>query len=299
MELDWSLLEHIFERASYQIQGRQARPGEERTSVSGFARQPVRAGHDANMKTQTEAVVETMERNGGYATLKHLYENVPGVKDTAWNTKTPFASIRRIVQLSRQFFKVRPGLWALESHRNKLPGHIAALLSEPGRLAVRRDTASHYFYQGILTELGNMRGFKTYVPAQDKNRPFMERRLGDIAATTSLPSFTYDDIVMKVKSVDAMWFNRRRFPDTVFEVEFTTDFNKSLMKFQELVDFNINMTIVAPEPRRREYDAAVRWDVFTDLKARVDFWTCDRLIALHAHQAELHATEQAIAKTKR
>ena len=124
-------------------------------------------------RTQTDAVVETMERNGGYATFKYLYENTP-VGD--WRTKTPFASIRRIVQLSDQFFRVRAGLWAMESYRNKLPAHIAALTSEPGRRAEQPDTASHYFYQGILAELGNMRGLETYVPAQDKNRPFMQKK---------------------------------------------------------------------------------------------------------------------------
>ena len=246
-------------------------------------------------RNQTDAVVETMERNGGYATFKYLYENTP-VRD--WRTKTPFASIRRIVQLSDQFFRVRAGLWALGSYRSKLPAHIAALTSEPGRRAERPDTASHYFYQGILAELGNMRGLQTYVPAQDKNRPFMQKKLCDVAATTSLPGFTYPEVVSKVKSVDVMWFNRRRFPDTVFEVEFTTDFNKSLMKFQELVDFNTSMTIVAPVARKREYEAAAKWDVFTDLRPRVDFWDCDYLVALHTHQAELHATELAIAKAR-
>lgn len=243
-------------------------------------------------RTQTDAVVETMERNGGYATFKYLYENTP-VRD--WRTKTPFASIRRIVQLSDQFYRVRAGLWALESYRNKLPAHIAALATESGRRAKQPDAASHYFYQGLLAELGTMRGFQTYVPAQDKNRPFMQKKLGDVAATTSLPGFTYPEVVSKVKSVDVMWFNRRHFPDTLFEVEFTTDFNKSLMKFQELVDFNTGMTIVAPAVRRREYDAAARWDVFTQLKPRVAFWDCDYLVALHTREAELRATEKALA----
>jgi hypothetical protein len=247
-------------------------------------------------RTQTDAVVETMERNGGYATFKYLYENTPVM---GWQTKTPFATIRRIVQESEQFFRIRAGFWALESYRSKLPAHIAALTSEPGRRAEQPDTASHYFYQGILAELGNMRGLQTYVPAQDKNRPFMQKKLCDVATTTSLPGFTYPELVMKVKSVDVMWFNRRRFPDTVFEVEFTTDFNKSLMKFQELVDFNTRMTIVAPVARRREYEAAAGWDVFTDLRSRVDFWDCDHLIALHTRRAELVATEQAITATKR
>jgi|WetSurMetagenome_2_1015567.scaffolds.fasta_scaffold38304_3 hypothetical protein len=242
--------------------------------------------------TQTDAVVETMERNGGYATFKYLYENTP-VRD--WQTKTPFATIRRIVQESEQFFRIRAGLWALESYRSKLPAHIAALTSEPGLSAEKPDTASHYFYQRILAELGNMRGMQTYVPTQDENRPFMQKKLGDVAATTSLPGFTCPEVVSKVKSVDVMWFNRRRFPDTVFEVEFTTDFNKSLMKFQELVDFDAKMTIVAPAARKREYQAATGWDIFTDLRPRVDFWNCDHLVALHTRQAELLAIEQAVA----
>ncbi len=64
---------------------------------------------------QHEAVIEIMTANGGYATLGHLYSEalkVPGVK---WNTKTPFASIRRIVQDGRFFFKIRPGLAELAS----------------------------------------------------------------------------------------------------------------------------------------------------------------------------------------
>jgi hypothetical protein len=243
-------------------------------------------------RTQTDAVVETMERNGGYATFKYLYENTPV---TGWQTKTPFATIRRIVQDPEKFFRIRAGLWALESHRGKLPAHIAALATESGRRAEQPDTASHYFYQGILAELGNMRGMETFVPAQDKNRPFMQKKLGDVAATTSLPGFTYPEVVSKVKSVDVMWFNRRRFPNTVFEVEFTTDFNKSLMKFQELVDFGTSMIIVAPVARKREYEAAAKWDVFIDLRPRVNFWDCDYLVALHTREAELRATEKAMA----
>jgi len=243
-------------------------------------------------RTQTDAVVETMERNGGYATFKYLYENTPV---TGWQTKTPFATIRRIVQDPEKFFRIRAGLWALESHRGKLPAHIAALATESGSRAKQPDAASHYFYQGILAELGTMRGFQTYVPAQDKNRPFMQKKLGDVAATTSLPGFTYPEVVSKVKSVDVMWFNRRHFPDTLFEVEFTTDFNKSLMKFQELADFNTGMIIVAPAVRRLEYEAAARWDVFAQLRTRLTFWDCDYIVTLHTHEAELRATEEAMA----
>jgi len=38
--------------------------------------------------------------------------------------KLLFASIRRIVQDEKFFFKIRPGLWALKTYKNKLPENI-------------------------------------------------------------------------------------------------------------------------------------------------------------------------------
>jgi len=73
---------------------------------------------------QHEAVRKVMERNGGFATLGYLNQEVLKVPDVEWKTKTPFASIRRIVQDERFFFKIKPGLWALLSHKNKLPQDI-------------------------------------------------------------------------------------------------------------------------------------------------------------------------------
>jgi hypothetical protein len=59
---------------------------------------------------QYEAVIKIMEENGGYATLGFLYQNVMKVPGVEWRTKTSFASIRRIVQDERFFFKIKPGL---------------------------------------------------------------------------------------------------------------------------------------------------------------------------------------------
>ena len=66
---------------------------------------------------QHEEVIKIMEENGGWATLGFLYHHV----DTSeWKTKTPFATIRRIVQDERFFFKIKAGLWALKSHKEQL-----------------------------------------------------------------------------------------------------------------------------------------------------------------------------------
>ena len=67
--------------------------------------------------TQEQQVFDTMRREGGYATLRRLNE----IMDfSTWKTKTPEASVRRIVQDSNRFFKIQPGLWALEEYRDEV-----------------------------------------------------------------------------------------------------------------------------------------------------------------------------------
>lgn len=64
--------------------------------------------------TQEQQVIEMMRKAGGYATLRRLNEIVDY---SAWKTKTPEATIRRIVQVSKQFFRIQPGLWALDKEK--------------------------------------------------------------------------------------------------------------------------------------------------------------------------------------
>ena len=73
---------------------------------------------------QYEAVVQVMEENGGFATLGFLYQHALKVPGLQWKTKTPFASIRRIVQDERFFYKIRAGLWALKAWRERLPSEM-------------------------------------------------------------------------------------------------------------------------------------------------------------------------------
>ena len=101
---------------------------------------------------QYEAVIKVMEKNGGYATLGFLNQHVLKVDGCKWATKTPFASIRRIVQDERFFFKIQPGLWALKSQRDKLPPEI---FPEKGQGKAKKEEYSHTYYQGLLVEVGN------------------------------------------------------------------------------------------------------------------------------------------------
>ena len=54
--------------------------------------------------TQEQQVIERMRCEGGYATLKRLNEIIDF---STWKTKTPEASVRRIVQQSKCFFKIQ------------------------------------------------------------------------------------------------------------------------------------------------------------------------------------------------
>ena len=67
---------------------------------------------------QYEAVYEAIKMNGGYASLGQLYKTALKIENCEWKTKTPFASIRRIVQTHPDlFFRIKPGLWGLVEKR--------------------------------------------------------------------------------------------------------------------------------------------------------------------------------------
>ena len=68
---------------------------------------------------QYEAVIETLDKLGGVATLGDLNSEVFKIQECEWKTKTPFASIRRIVQQTKGIYKIKPGLYGLEKYRKQ------------------------------------------------------------------------------------------------------------------------------------------------------------------------------------
>ena len=119
---------------------------------------------------QFEAVMKVMKENGGFATLGHLYQHALKIKDCEWKTKTPYASIRRIVQDDRFFFKIKPGLWALKSQKDDVLKKFS--LDEKSSIK-KKEEFNHTYFQGLLAEIGNVNGFETHVPNQDKNKLFL------------------------------------------------------------------------------------------------------------------------------
>ncbi len=242
---------------------------------------------------QHEAVIKVMEENGGYATFKYLYEKSLKVKGSTWKTKTPFASIRRIVQNERFFFKIRPGLWALKSQRETLKRKFK--FEDSTKREENRFT--HSFYQGLLVEIGNLNNLDTYVPNQDKNKLFLSKKLSDVATLSQIYQFTnYQTVARSAKTIDVIWFNSRKFPSSMFEVEYTTSMENSLVKFVELQDFNTKFRIVCDESRRRYFEDKISRSAFQSIRDRVDFWNFDYVSELHSYKAKLNQLEKGIKK---
>lgn len=237
---------------------------------------------------QHEAVIKVMEDNGGYATLGFLNQEVLKIKDCTWKTKTPFASIRRIVQDERYFFKIKPGLWALKSNKKSLPLDIFPT-KEISKS--KQEEFNHTYYQGLLVEIGNLKKYQTFVPNQDKNKAYLGKKLGEITTISEFYKFTYDTILQKARTIDVSWFNERKLPLAVFEVEHSTSIQNSLLKFLELQDFNVRFYIVAGEIRKREFEDKLSSSAFNPIKIKAEFMSYTYLADWHAKTSELSRIE--------
>jgi hypothetical protein len=225
---------------------------------------------------QHEAVIKTMEEKGGFATLAQLYQSVD-VSD--WKTKTPFASIRRIVQDDRFFFKIKPGLWALNSYKEKLSTFLPF---DKSKSKEEKEIFNHSYYQGLLVEIGNIKGFQTFIPNQDKNKKFLNSSLGDSATLRDIYKFTYDEVVDRAKTIDVIWFNERKFPQSFFEIEHSTDFQNSFLKMLDLKYFYSNFNIVADIKRFKEFEKKISYSTFEELRNRIKFISYEKLSEYHS-----------------
>jgi hypothetical protein len=244
----------------------------------------------ANLRgvNQREAVIEAMRTNGGYATLGLLYKAALKIPGVAWGTKTPFRSINRIVQNPKYFFRIRPGLWALLEAKDKLPQDVE---QKP------KPESDHTYYQGLLVELGNLRNQLTFVPKQDRGKPFLGKPLGSLVTVEDIYPFTYPEIVRRAATVDVIWFNQRRFPSEFIEVENTTDMHGAFLKFVMLDCFYSTFRVVAPAARRNEFQSKLGHPSFVSVANRTKFTSYDVAADMHTKANEIIASEQAWGAT--
>lgn len=230
--------------------------------------------------SQKDNVIEAMRQNGGYATFQQLNRLVDY---STWKTKTPQASIRQIVQVYDEFFRIKPGLWALTEYKDDVLRRFD-IIENDGR---SDEAFTHSYYQGIIVELGNMRNYKTYVPSQDKNKKFLEKRLCELTTGHELPCFTYEEIVRRARTVDVIWFNERKMPYRFYEVEHSTNITNSLDKFYELQDFRADFYIIADESRRRQFDSLIERNIYSSIRNYVRFFNYENLVNQYSKESDL------------
>ena len=230
--------------------------------------------------TQAQAVIETIDMLGGIATLNQINQHIFEITDCQWRTKTPFASVRRIVQQTAGIYKIKPGLYALEKHRQNLENNGILVQTEHNQDSEIVQTFNHAYYQGLLLEMGKMRHFDTFVPDQDKHKQFLNQaELGDLRTIQVLPEYSFPQLVKRSSTIDVIWFNDRHMPHSFFEVEHSTDIQNSLLKFNDLQDFAARMVIVADEKRHNEFVSKLSYAAFYQLaeKKRVSFLSYESL----------------------
>lgn len=238
---------------------------------------------------QYDVVKLALEQNSGYATLGELYHVVPKMSEWKSDSLTQFASIRRIVQEHQSlFFRIRPGLWGLKAQKEAISSELALPNYAP---LAKAEAFSHSYYQGLLVEVGNFKHYETAVPAQDKNQLYLKRKLSEVATLTKSYDFTYSDIMARAKMVDVSWFNERRFPQEFYEVEHSTDFNNSLLKYLEFQDFRTKLWIVANAVRKPEFEKKLATTAFKPIQDRVKFMDYEVLSRLHSALSESAAQE--------
>lgn len=247
--------------------------------------------------TQNQAVIETIEMLGGIATLNQINQHVFEITDCQWGSKTPFASIRRIVRHTNGIYRIKPGLYALESHRKELEQNGILVQDEHNQDSEIIKNFNHAYYQGLLLEMGKMRHLDTFVPDQDKHKQFLNQaQLGDLRTFQELPEYSFPQLVKRSSTIDVIWFNNRHMPHSFFEVEHSTDMQNSLLKFNDLQDFSARMVIVADEKRHHEFIVKMGYAAFKELlqNRRVDFLSYESLDKQYNQELEKQQFEFVI-----
>ena len=222
-------------------------------------------------KLQHEQVVAVVKKLGGIATLSKLYQEV----DTrCWKTRTPDATIRRIVQYDKRLAKIKAGLYCMAEKFA-----VYSKQYDENSSSVESHNLNHHFYQGLLLQIGKARECEVYVPRNDRGR--ISRQIGRADDFCELPKFGYPEIVKHARTIDVIWFNGRKMPDVFCEVEISTSMHRSLEKFHELQDFHAEMWIVAPKARREYFEKRMSMEMNKPISGRVKFQSTDKIQAAY------------------
>jgi hypothetical protein len=146
---------------------------------------------------------------------------------------------------------------------------------------------SHALLQGMLVELGNMLGYDTF--SADAKPEYRDTTVGELATLDALPVFTSKRILDTARLIDVIWLEDE-FPVCCFEIEHSTDVTKGLLRMHQLIRFQTQFFIVAPEATGRKFETEISKSPFYQSQERYYFRSYKEVEALY------NQTKQFVAK---
>ena len=210
--------------------------------------------------TYSEAIEQVMLHNGYFAPLKLIYREIWNYKDkTKIKGLTPDMTIQERVQRDKRFTRIGLGVYALTAYIDNLPK------AETPKNEKAKSERKYAIIQGMLLEIGNHQKDISDTYTNDKKWIFENKTLGSLATLQKVPSFTFQHIIDdSVSFADVIWFNERHFPQVIFEVEHSTD-------------FQTRFYCVSDENRRSKFEKEKAKSAFSAINNRIQFLTYEQV----------------------
>lgn len=234
-----------------------------------------------------DAIVKTIEKCGGSATLKELYELVPKIRKVSINLDTAHiirAYLRRMTRVSGKLKRIGLGTYALPEIKlqHTLFEDIQEGKSKEEIFKDVKETDLHSYIEGMLIELGNLYGYLTYTA--DMSAMFNGKTLNKLATVQQFPHFTAITLLKIARTIDVIWFAKRAtvpMPKYTFDVEVTTDFSKALHRAYQLRDFKTIFYVVGPTKKDEQFQKRLSTDPYIEISERLFFRSADEIFSLY------------------
>jgi hypothetical protein len=168
----------------------------------------------------------------------------------------------------------------LDARRDFLP-----VKPEPKRILDK-----HSQMQGMLLEIGNVRGLQTYCP--NKSPRFNGTPLGDLATIKELPAFPglNNNII---RQIDVIWLEKL-FPVHAFEIELTTGIWSGMVRLAELRRLNTLFHVVTADDENA-FKRRIAGDIFAEIVTRCHHANVEQISRLYAAQMQLTDLERELS----
>lgn len=131
--------------------------------------------------------------------------------------------------------------------------------------ATKAEESEHTRHQSVLKELGKLTGCEVWIAANDRNKTFRGKTLGDGCLKALSIAGLDKEALQKVSLIDVIW-TKKSAPLYAFEVETTTQVFSGLLRMADLValvpNLRIELFIVAPKKREGKVMAELSRPIF-------------------------------------